>query len=549
MKKRIMGWLLALLTTVTLLPVQALAADLEQPETLQRKIMYRDAVSGEMIIEEDDTEELPIENSIATYEIVADIDKDYNYNDDVPRYGYAALGKLEKASALQYLYFMLELCAKIYDGKCAQGWPLRYNTKMEGYEGPSVDVTGLSVEITPDDAWLVASALRNDHPELFWLVCGVGWSHDCNDNSVCDSVHMYYCKYDIPFTEAKNNFESAAKRILADMPQNGSDYDKEKYLHDALVKHVNYNEGEMDQGAYTTLVKGEGVCAGYARAFQYLLQCSGIESFVVTGGTTRGRHAWDIVKLNDKWYFVDPTWDDASNKLSYTYFNRGTEFMLKTHKVDPEANVPVDTLYDYISDEFAYTIQEDGSLSVGGYRGETAELVIPERMKGMPVTTIQKNSRYLFGWNSAMKSVALPNTVTTIDSYAFEDCTAMEAVFIPASVTEIRNGAFAGCEGLKDVYYTGTKTQWRQLTKWYNGNSCLTDATIHYVQSGDLNGSGSTADVADVQCLYAYLTTGDIAGALNQREGIFRAMADVNGDGSVDVYDLQRMYETVGGIS
>lgn len=547
MKKRVMGWLLALVMAATLLPVQALAAGVEQPGELRQTVMYQDPVTGEIVTKEESVEAPAAENGIATYEIVADIDEEYNYNDDVPRYGYEALGKLEKGSALRSLYFMLMLVAKMYDGESLGGYPLQYDESMGGYAGAYVDVSEWSVDITPDDAWLVASTLRNDHPELFWLICGVGWTHDCDDGSVCDAVRMYFSKYDEPFAEVKQNFMDAATVILKGMPQDGSTYDKEKYLHDALVEHVTYNISEMDQGAYATLVKGEGVCAGYARAFQYLLHCAGIESFVVTGWAN-GSHAWNIIRLEDNWYFVDPTWDDASDQLSYTYFNRGTEFMQKTHEVDPERNVPVEILRDYISDEFAYTLQTDGSITVGGYRGELEALIIPRQMKEIPVTTIQKNSRYLFGWSSGMKSVTIPDTVTSIGDYVFENCTGLEAVFIPVSVAKIGNSAFKGCEGLEDVYYTGTEAQWRQLTKWYNGNDCLTGAAIHCIPAGDLNGNGTRAEVSDVQCLYTYLTSGVIDGTLAQREGIFCALADVNQDGSVDVYDLQCLYETVSGL-
>ena len=70
----------------------------------------------------------------------------------------------------------------------------------------------------------------------------------------------------------------------------------------------------------------------------------------------------------------------------------------------------------------------------------------------------------------------------------------------------------------------------------------------HLVKTTDLNGNGTRAEATDLQCLYTYLTSGVITGALAQREGVFRAAADLNGDGSVDVYDLQRLYETASGL-
>ena len=61
----------------------------------------------------------------------------------------------------------------------------------------------------------------------------------------------------------------AAEKLLAGVPQDGSNYIKEKYLHDALAGHITYDSAYVwDQGAYTAMVEGRAVCAGYATSFQ-----------------------------------------------------------------------------------------------------------------------------------------------------------------------------------------------------------------------------------------------------------------------------------------
>ncbi|MDE6704480.1 MAG: leucine-rich repeat domain-containing protein [Treponemataceae bacterium] len=57
-------------------------------------------------------------------------------------------------------------------------------------------------------------------------------------------------------------------------------------------------------------------------------------------------------------------------------------------------------------------------------------------------------------------AVTIPNGVTGIRGFAFEDCTALTDVAIPASVTSIGWGAFYGCESLETVTYNGTLAQW-----------------------------------------------------------------------------------------
>ena len=77
---------------------------------------------------------------------------------------------------------------------------------------------------------------------------------------------------DIP-GDSKGYFHTEEKRIA--VQENMSE--KEKFVHDALIDKISYNLGaEMNQSAYSTLVNGQTVCAGYARAFQYLLQQLGI---------------------------------------------------------------------------------------------------------------------------------------------------------------------------------------------------------------------------------------------------------------------------------
>lgn len=86
---------------------------------------------------------------------------------------------------------------------------------------------------------------------------------------------------------------------------------------------------DMNQSAYSALVNGKSVCAGYARAYQYLLQQLGIPCYYCTG-YSGGDHAWNIVKLEDGYYNVDVTWDDAA-AIRYDYFNKTDADFASTH--------------------------------------------------------------------------------------------------------------------------------------------------------------------------------------------------------------------------
>jgi len=174
----------------------------------------------------------------------------------------------------------------------------------------------------------VFEAVYNDHPELFWVETGYQCKYQRDGK--CVEITMQY--YDIAgqLADAKERFESAAESILSTARTLGSDEEKETYVHDALIRLVDYSESaSMSQSAYSALVNGRSVCAGYARAFQYLMMELEIPCYYCTGYSGEN-HAWDIVKLGDTYYNVDVTWDDTEPS-TYDFFNKSDADYAKTH--------------------------------------------------------------------------------------------------------------------------------------------------------------------------------------------------------------------------
>lgn len=65
-----------------------------------------------------------------------------------------------------------------------------------------------------------------------------------------------------------------------------------------------------DYSLYGVLCKKMGVCAGIAQAVCLILARQKIECKYVTGDIKDGGlHAWNMVKLNGKWYALDVTWN------------------------------------------------------------------------------------------------------------------------------------------------------------------------------------------------------------------------------------------------
>jgi hypothetical protein len=182
----------------------------------------------------------------------------------------------------------------------------------------------------------VVESVFNDHPELFWLDTSYSYKYTKDGN--CVQLIMEFNKTAKNIDSAKREFDKSANSIINKASNLNSNYEKEKYVHDAIIKLVEYDESaSMNQSAYSTLVGGRSVCAGYARAFQYIMIKLGIPTYYCTGYAS-GDHAWNIIKLSDGYYNVDLTWDDDDN-ISYKYFNVTDYEFSKTHKRDDNSSL------------------------------------------------------------------------------------------------------------------------------------------------------------------------------------------------------------------
>ncbi|MCM1562016.1 MAG: hypothetical protein NC079_00215 [Clostridium sp.] len=174
----------------------------------------------------------------------------------------------------------------------------------------------------------VFEAVYNDHPELFWL--DTGYSCKYRPDGICVQVSLLYNRTAQNLDQSKAEFETAAKKILDGAAAQSDDYAKEQYVHDELVKKADYMlSASMNQSAYSALVNGNTVCAGYARAFQYLMQQLGIPCYYCVGYSGED-HAWNIVAIDGGYRNVDVTWDDT-NPSTYDYFNKTDADFVGTH--------------------------------------------------------------------------------------------------------------------------------------------------------------------------------------------------------------------------
>ena len=205
-------------------------------------------------------------------------------------------------------------------------------------------------------------------------------------------------------------------------------------------------------------------------------------------------------------------------------------------------------------DGVSYRISEDGTLTISG-KGKMADYTYNNDSSDCPWQPVRYAIRKVviengvthigsdaFAYNINVTSIAIPGSVTSIGAGAFNGCEGLESAFIPGTVKEIGKGAFYCHENasLKTIYFSGTESQWNTLSQ----NIGLPDGVaIEYVKLGIITSDDAEPNVGDMQALYESLT--------GQKVLIYKQQmaADVNQDGEIDVYDLQRLYEAVNRIN
>ena len=86
-----------------------------------------------------------------------------------------------------------------------------------------------------------------------------------------------------------------------------------------------------------------------------------------------------------------------------------------------------------------------------------------------------------------LKSIRIPNSVSTIDEFTFYGCINLHTVYIPSSITVIEDYAFDGCGNLKKVYADDLYSWCKIVFKEYQGANPLCHGGRLYINGNELN--------------------------------------------------------------
>ena len=159
-----------------------------------------------------------------------------------------------------------------------------------------------------------------------------GWtvkaSISVNSNKGYDLNIFYDVSY-LSSLEQEEKVDEEVSNLLKSLDlSNKTDYQKVKAIYDYICSNVTYDHDNLNDEsyslkytAYAALINKTAVCQGYASLFYRLALDTGVDTRVISG-EAGGPHAWNIVKLNGKYYNLDSTWD--AGRSTYAYFLKNT---------------------------------------------------------------------------------------------------------------------------------------------------------------------------------------------------------------------------------
>lgn len=261
-----------------------------------------------------------------------------------------------------------------------------------------LDSAGIEAGLDETDIDRIFQCVLMDHPELFYVEGYTYTKYTRGEELVAIRFSGTYGMGQEQVLLRQAEIDGAVQALLEGAAAPTDDYDKVKYVYDTIICNTEYDLTAPDnQNIYSVFVNGKSVCQGYAKAVQYLLERMGVECTLVQGSVDTGEgHAWNLVKVNGSFYYVDATWGDASYQadegeagtgyvpeINYDYLCVTTQQLLRTHILSNSVPMPA-----CVEEKDNYYVRE-GALFAGYDREQMRALFQRFFDEGRPDVTVK----------------------------------------------------------------------------------------------------------------------------------------------------------------
>lgn len=263
-----------------------------------------------------------------------------------------------------------ELDQKYYYESLPENEQLAYQEILQGIEDNQEEIYVHSEDAKRTNK--IFEYVLKDFPDIFWC-------DGTASTTLYESQEKYTVLNPVYLCDGENKakrkeiIEETADEFLQTVPEDATDYEKILAVYEYVIDTVDYDMKALDnQNIYSVFANKKSVCAGYSKATQYLLERLDVFCIYVTGTTYENQsHAWNIVKCEDDYYYVDTTWgdpifqetdqektDEQIERISYDFLCCNEEQLQNTHTPDDDVELPVCEKMDqnyYVQNDMYFT--------------------------------------------------------------------------------------------------------------------------------------------------------------------------------------------------
>ncbi len=278
-----------------------------------------------------------------------------------------------------------------------------------------------------------------------------------------DAQFYYHITINVTYYTSKSQEEELDAKLKEVIDgfyfgDNTTDIQKFDIIYNYITDNVRYDYDNLDDKAYklkytayAALINKTAVCQGYATLFYRMARECGLSARVVVGTSREQNHAWNIVKINDLYYYLDSTWDEG--RTQHFYYLKGADTFEIDH--NPEEKF-LQTAFrsEYPISETDYVESDDifieglykyklslGKAQIVKYTGTEKNVVTPTTLGGYTVNKILFEA---FDFNDYIETLTISEGVTAFEERAVVGCNSLKTINFPSTIVFYYDEADAG---------------------------------------------------------------------------------------------------------